>query len=58
METQKLNDLNARREKIIQRIACLTPEQFERLLTLLQQEQGSALSDPTQKQTSFLLFQS
>lgn len=53
METQKLNDLNTRREKIIQRIACLTPEQFERLLTLFQQEQGSALSDPAQKQTSF-----
>ena len=52
MEIQKLNDLNTRREKKIQRIACLTPAQFERLLTLFQQEQGSALSDPAQNQAS------
>ena len=53
METQKLNDLNARREKIIQRIACLTPEQFERLLTLYSQQwPEDAPVYPSEYQTS------
>jgi hypothetical protein len=53
METQKLNDLNTRREKIIQRIACLTPEQFEEFLSLYsQQETELSRHDRVLHQTS------
>lgn len=53
METQKLNDLNTRREKIIQRIACLTPDQFEEFLSLyFQQETEISQHDLFLSQTS------